>query len=158
MTPCNSHYDKDCHLSIDDISIDSKDNLQLLRVTPKPSKTDSFQSGIELYLGVMGATICPLKGFFYTLFYGATTTDLSSLRKIWDISYANTNSLLDSLLTKLWVNIQKHNTHSFRIGAATTARQANIPDALIQMMGRWKSNGYPNSHNQVGQALQMSHH
>ena len=32
--------------------------------------------------------------------------------------------------------------HSFRIGAAITARQANVPDILIKMMGRWKSNAY----------------
>ena len=37
---------------------------------------------------------------------------------------------------------QCYNTHSFRIGAATTARQVNIPDAIIKMLGRWKSDAY----------------
>ena len=40
------------------------------------------------------------------------------------------------------MNTQCYNTHSFRIGAATTARQANIPDAIIKMLGRWKSDAY----------------
>ena len=33
-------------------------------------------------------------------------------------------------------------SHSFRIGAATVAANAGIPDHLIQAMGRWKSNAY----------------
>ena len=28
------------------------------------------------------------------------------------------------------------------MGAVTTARQVNIPDSPIRMMGRWKSNAY----------------
>ena len=48
--------------------------------------------------------------------------------------------LLNGLLTKLHIDTQKYNTHSFRIGTATTARQPNILDALIQLMGRWESN------------------
>ena len=40
---------------------------------------------------------------------------------------------VDGLLTKLQIDTSKYNTHSF---------QANIPDSLIQLMGRWKSNAY----------------
>ena len=49
---------------------------------------------------------------------------------------------LDSLLAKLNLNKQHYNSHSFRIGAATTAMQAKIPETHIQMMGRWRSNAY----------------
>ena len=61
-TPSDTRYEKDCHLSIDDISIDSRDNLQLLKVTIKQSKTDPFRVGVDLYLWATGATICPVKG------------------------------------------------------------------------------------------------
>jgi len=32
-----------------------------------------------------------------------------------------------------------YNTHSFRIGATTSAKEAGIADTDIKMMGRWKS-------------------
>ena len=32
--------------------------------------------------------------------------------------------------------------HSFRRGAATSAKEAGLSDAEIQLLGRWKSNSY----------------
>ena len=49
---------------------------------------------------------------------------------------------LDSLLEKLHFKKENFNTHSFRIGAVTSAKAANISDTHIQMLGRWKSNAY----------------
>ena len=60
-TPSDSQYNKNCHLSINDISIHSRDNPQLLKVTLKQSKTDPFHVGVDLYLRVTGRTICPVK-------------------------------------------------------------------------------------------------
>ena len=36
----------------------------------------------------------------------------------------------------------RFSSHSFRIGAATSAAMSGIPEADIQAMGRWKSNAY----------------
>ena len=43
-----------------------------------------------------------------------------------------------------WANMDPHRykSHSFRIGAATTAATRGLTDAQIQAMGRWKSNAY----------------
>ena len=40
------------------------------------------------------------------------------------------------------IDASKYSGHSFRSGAATTALEAGISDATIQMLGRWKSDAY----------------
>ena len=142
-TPSDTQYDKDCHLSIDDISIDSRDNPQLLKVTLKQSKTDPFRKGVDLYLGATGTTIYPVRGLLpYLALRGHHKGPLFILKDGRYLTRQRLCSLLDSLLTTLQIDTRKYNTHSFRVGAATPARQANIPDALIQLMGRWKSSAY----------------
>ena len=49
---------------------------------------------------------------------------------------------LNTILQEAGLNAKDYNTHSFRIGAATSARKAGISDASIQMLGRWKSDAY----------------
>ena len=49
---------------------------------------------------------------------------------------------LDGLLHELHFKKENFNTHSFRIGAATSAKAVNTSDTHIQMLGRWKSNTY----------------
>ena len=52
------------------------------------------------------------------------------------------STAVDELLTELHIDKELYNTHSFRIGATTSAIQANIPEVHIQMLGRWKSEVY----------------
>ena len=49
---------------------------------------------------------------------------------------------LDKILQEAGMNAKLYNTHSFRIGAATSAREAGISDVNIQMLGHWKSDAY----------------
>jgi len=51
-------------------------------------------------------------------------------------------SLLSTLLNEMRLPATDYNTHSFRIGAATTAKDAGISDTYIQMLGRWQSSAY----------------
>ena len=46
---------------------------------------------------------------------------------------------LDGILQDADLNANHYNTHSFRIGAATSARDSGISDANIQMLGHCKS-------------------
>ena len=136
-TPSDTHCDKECHLSIDDISIDSRDNPQLLKVTLKQSKTDPFHVGVDLYLRTTGGTICPVKALLpYLAVHGQYKGPLFILEDRKYLTHQRLCTLLNGLLTELHIDTQKYNTHSFHIAAATTARQANIPDPLIQLMGR----------------------
>ena len=49
---------------------------------------------------------------------------------------------LNNILQEAGLNANHYNTHSFRIGAATSAQDSGISDANIQMLGRWKSDAY----------------
>ena len=142
-TPSDTHYDKDCYLSIDDISIDSRDNAQLLKVTLKESKTDHFRVGVDLYLTATGGTICPVKALLpYLAMCGQYKGPLFNLEDGKYLTRQCLCTLLNGLLIELHIDTWKYNTHSFGIGATTTVRQANIPDLLIELMGKWKSNAY----------------
>jgi len=43
---------------------------------------------------------------------------------------------------ELQLNCNQYNSHSFCIGTAATAAQANIPEAYMKMLGRWQSDAY----------------
>ena len=49
---------------------------------------------------------------------------------------------LKSLLDNLKLDKRHYNTHSFRIGAATSSSLAKMPDAHIQTLGCWRSNAF----------------
>ena len=49
---------------------------------------------------------------------------------------------LKDIFDELKLNYCDFNTHSFRIGTATTANQAGISDTHIKTLGRWKSNAF----------------
>jgi len=42
---------------------------------------------------------------------------------------------ISSLLDKIGLSARDYNTHSFRIGAATIAKDAGVSDTCIQMLG-----------------------
>ena len=50
--PSDTQYDMDCHIGIDNISIDSGDNSQLLKVTLKQSKTYPIMWVLNSTLGL----------------------------------------------------------------------------------------------------------
>ena len=51
-------------------------------------------------------------------------------------------SNLHILLELCGLQPNNYNTHSFRIGAATTAAAAGLPAWLIKILGRWRSDSY----------------
>ena len=58
------------------------------------------------------------------------------------LSREKLNVVLCQLLQQAGLNQSDYASHSFRIGAATTAAAAGIPTWLIMKLGRWTSNAY----------------
>ena len=135
--PTDKVYDPSVHLSVGDITVDDAYRPSLLRVTIKQSKTDLFRKGINLFVGWTNSVLCPVGavlGFLCVrgkkpgpLFIWADGRPLRRSRftqEIWDT------------LSRAGVVQSRYCTHSFRIGAVTTAAVKGIEGSLIKMLGR----------------------
>ena len=60
--PSHNDYDPSLHLSLQDISMDNRDNPNVLRIRIKQSKTDPFRQGVQIYLGATNTNVCPILG------------------------------------------------------------------------------------------------
>ena len=58
------------------------------------------------------------------------------------LSRVHVTSVVRQLLQGTGVIQSYYSSHSFRIGAATTAVATGLPATLIKILGRWKSNTY----------------
>jgi hypothetical protein len=126
-------YDQCTTLCVADITF-NKDrdscNMQL-----KASKTDPFREGVQIRLEENKSQLCPIQALQH--FLSTHPTHTGPLFTFENGSYLTRQSfskVLKSLLPEVVVS-----THSFRIGAATTAAAAGFPRWLIKSLGRWSS-------------------
>ena len=141
--PAQDTYDSNIHLSVQDIAVNNKSAPTMVRIRIKQSKTDPFRQGVDIYLGRTNNNVCPVTAILpYLALRGNASGPLFMLHDGRLLTRQIFSSILDSLLKELHLNQEDFNTHSFRIGAATSAKAANISDTHIQMLGRWKSNAY----------------
>ena len=142
-SPSENSFDPSVHLSFQDIAVDDKDNPTVLRVHLRASKTDPFRTGVDVYVGKTGDELCPVTAMVnYLSKRGGEDGPLFyySSRK-----FLTRESLVTRIRAALGVSgldASNYSGHSFRSGAATTALEAGISDATIQMLGRWKSDAY----------------
>ena len=141
--PSQNQFDPSVHLTLSDISLDNRHQPQIVHITIKQSKTDPFRQGVTLSLGCTSHEICPVRAI--VPFLGARGNKpgpLFILRNDKMLTREMFGSALDRILTQLHLNKEHFNTHSFRIGAATSAKQAGMSDIHIKMLGRWRSDAY----------------
>ena len=111
-----------------------------LRVFLKRSKTDQYGRGTEVFLGATGNDLCPVEAVrAYVANRGAAPGAFFCAEGGAPLTKARFVELVRSALTRAGVPVAGYSGHSFRIGAATTAAQAGIPDSTIQALGRWTS-------------------
>ena len=141
--PSQEEYCPKSHLSLQDIAIDSRTSPKMITVTIKQSKTDPFRVGCKLCLGKTSKDVCPISALLpYLAIRGAGYGPLFILASGAYLTRRSFASLLSETLQEAGVDSKGYNTHSFRIGAATTAKEKGISDVHIKMLGRWQSNAY----------------
>ena len=130
-------------LSPSDIQVDSRQDPTYVAITLRGSKTDPFGVGCTLIIGRTNSSICPVTAL---LAYLAIRPPSPGPLFIHDDGSPLTRSGLVSAvcaaLSGAGVDLTRYTGHSFRIGAATAAAQAGLPDSMIQTLGRWRSSAF----------------
>ena len=115
-----------------------------VRLHIKASKTDPFRTGCTVTIGATATSTCPLRAVQnYTVLRRNQPSSPAFVFE--DGSYLTRQRFTGSLrglLLAAGFDCDTYASHSFRIGAATTAAAAGLPDWQIQAMGRWSSDCY----------------
>jgi hypothetical protein len=136
---CSWSFDPLVHLSISDVSFDTTGSLHLFI---KTSKTDPFRRGVSLSIGASRKPICAVSAVRrYLQVRGNAPGPLFVLSDGSLLTPVVVNCWLRAILSNVGI-CGTYSSHSFRIGAATTAASAGIPDHLIKTLCRWSSNTY----------------
>ena len=131
-------FDSRVHLAWGDVAI--SDDNRVLRVFLKRSKTDQFMRGAEVFIGATGDDLCPVDAAReYVARRGTSPGTFFRFAEGVPLTKPRFVELVRSALTRAGVPVDGYSGHSFRIGAATAASQAGIPDSVIQALGRWSS-------------------
>ena len=108
--PHEGSCDPSCHLSLQDIAIDSRDTPRLLQMVLKQSKTDPFRKGVTIYIGTTDSTICPIKTVLsYLAMRGDHRGALFVTQKGKGLTRHMFSTALDSLLAELIRSTTLHN-------------------------------------------------
>ena len=139
-SPAASSFDPMATLCHSDLTL-TWSSAQLLI---KASKTDPFRQTCTITMGATHTSTCPVAALQNYLPYRKKCSKLP-LFLFDDGSYLTRPSLtshLRSLLLAIGLDPDIYASYSFRIGAATTAAAAGLPDWQIQALGRWSSDCY----------------
>ena len=132
-------YDPQSTLCFNDITImrcNKSPKNRRISVNIKSPKTDPFRIGTTIHLSPNHSMLCPVAALEkYLLVHPTRQGPLFTTQ---DGKYLTRSKLTKSLKEFLPSQINM-SSHSFRIGAATTAAAAGHPRWLIQAMGRWNS-------------------
>lgn len=110
----------------------------------KLSQTDQLRKGVTIDLGKTNrAPLCPVSALLSYLV--ARRTALGPLF-IWDnglfLTRAHFVAEMKRALELLGVDASDFNSHSFRIGAPSTAAANGMEGSLIKTLGKWESDEY----------------
>jgi hypothetical protein len=138
----NGKYDPKIHLSLADVSVDQRTNPRVLLLHIKASKTDQFRVGHTVRMGATDSSVCAVRATVqYLRVRGGIPGPLFVHENGEPLSRKQLVTWIHDAVARLGLE-GNYSGHSFRIGAATTAASAGVPDHLIKTMGRWLSDAY----------------
>ena len=111
----------------------------------KASKTDPFRHRTTITLASIASSTCPVTALRKYLASDPNHPLDTPLFRFQDGRFLTRRGLVESirvLLSMSGIPVHQYTSHSFRIGAATSAAAAGIPEWLIQTLGRWTSQCY----------------
>ena len=142
IAPSLSALDPSHYLSVRDIAVDVPLNPSCLQICIKASKTDPFRKGCNILIGPGSPPLCAVKAAVSLL---ERRGNRPGLLFLFENGLPLTQKLLTDRLRSILLSAgmpSNFSSHSFLIGAATSAARAGMPDHLIQVLDRWKSNTY----------------
>ena len=104
----------------------------------KGSKTDPFRQGVTLFIAPTHCSICPVHALERHL--SRANVRKAPLFCIRNGSFLTRNRVFKTIKAALrsnCIDTCQYSSHSFGIGAASTAAAAGIYDSLIRLLGRW---------------------
>ena len=135
------------HLTKSSIQLREREGITFMELTLPASKTDPFRHGIRLTIAASNDAGCPIQAMkdlrrrdrhrpeFAPLFCIGSQEQRPYTRE-------HVVQTLQELAIATGLGHGAWNGHSFRRGAATWAATVGIPDAQIQILGRWRSDAY----------------
>ena len=116
-----------------------------ISITLCQSKTDPFRRGQSIHIYATSTTTCPVRAMHN--YNNMVTTKqphhlVFSAGTISPLSRSRLTTILRQLLSQAGFCSSHYASHSFRIGAATTAAAVWLTPSLIKTLGRWNSNAY----------------
>ena len=138
-SPSATQFNSLVHLCFTDVSFTSEGCLTLHL---KSSKTDPYRQGCSLLIAPSRRSVCAVRALrkYLSLHSVSGASPLYVFQSGAYLTRAKVTSTLRTLLQHLSISTELYASHSFRIGAATTAAEAGLPPWLIQTLGRWSSN------------------
>ena len=130
-------------LLFQDIAFNDIGKPSIMQVHLKASKTDPFRTGVDVYVGKTNNDLCPLTAMVHYLsMRGGGDGPLFVYRNGRFLTRESLVVRIRDALNSSGIDASNYSGHRFRSGAATTALQAGVSDAAIQMLGRWRSDAY----------------
>lgn len=143
VSPTTKSHDPAYHLTVRDVSVDSREAPSRIQVQIKASKTDPFRQGIMLHIGRTDNCLCPVTAVLgYIVARGSSPGPLFRWE---DGRFLTREAFVQAVRLALagsGLIAGDYAGHSFRIGAATTAARQGLQDSLIKTLGRWESPAY----------------